>query len=198
MKTLNLVLLIFTCAISQIYAQGSIVFDQESSNDETYPYGGPAVQFYGTVGQSFTPTLSMVEFFRVKLYDIAPGNATGATLIGTLRSNAINGPVLGTTAPLVLNDGFAGSVNFLFTGAIAVVPNTTYFFQAVVQSGDNWGITTLLDSYSNGAFYGGNFPFSGTDLWFREGIVVPEPSILALFVMAGGVAVWRANRRRQR
>ena len=96
-----------------------------------------------------------------------------------LRSNAINGPIIGTTTPVSLADGFTGSVNYLFASAIAVVPNVTYFLQAVVQSGDNWGITALGDTYPAGVFYGGLTAFSGNDLWFREGIVVPEPTSAA-------------------
>ena len=181
--------------------QGTLVYDQESSSDESYPIGGVRIQFYGTVGQSFTPSLSTIGFVRLKLYDIAPGNALGATLMVNLRSTAINGPVLGTTTPVVLSNGFAGSVNFFFATAVPVVPNTTYFFETVVQSGDNWGITVRSDSlgdvnYPGGVFYGGLQPFIANDLWFREGVVVPEPSSALLLFLGGGTAAWIARRKR--
>src|SRR5438552_2131577 len=126
MKTQILMLSICACATGAVHAQGTLLFDQESSNDEAYPIGGVAIQFYGSVGQSFTPSLSGVGFFRVKVYDAAPANALGATLVGVLRSSAINGPIIGTTTPVVLNNGFAGSADFFFPTAVTVVPNTTY------------------------------------------------------------------------
>ena len=203
MKSLKFVLLSFICAAGAVQAQGTLVYDQESSNDETYPYGGVAIQFYGSVGQSFTPSLSGVGFFRVKVYDGAPGNGLGATLVGNLRSSAINGPILGTTTPVVLGNGFAGSVNFFFASAVPVNPSTTYFFETVVQSGDNWGITVRSESqgdanYPGGVFYGGLQPFTGSDLWFREGIIVPEPSTALLFVLGSGVAGLIMKRTRRR
>jgi hypothetical protein len=200
MKKLNLILLLSVLATNAAQSQGTLVFDQESSTDEAYPVGGPRIQFYGSVGQSFTPSLGTVGFVRLKLDDVAPGNFLGATLVVNLRSNAINGPLMGTTTPVVLADGFAGSVNFFFASAVAVVPNTTYFFQTIVQSGDNWGITVRQDSfgdvnYSGGVFYGGLGAFTGADLWFREGIVVPEPTSVSLLLIGVCWAGLSARRR---
>jgi len=178
-------------------AQGTLVYDQESSTDEDPPIGGVRIQFYGTVGQSFTPSLSTVGFVRLRLFDLDPGSGTGATLAVNLRSTAINGPLLGTTTPVVLGDGFTGATNFSFATAVPVVPTTTYFLEAVVQSGDNWGITVIGDSYSGGIIYGGLQPFTGNDLWFREGIIVPEPSSLVLLICGGGLAGWFARLRCQ-
>ena len=190
MKTLLLLLTTFAGAIGAAQAQGTFVYDQESSTDEVSPFGAVPIQAYGTVGQSFTPSLSTVGFVRLRQFDITPGNALGATLMVNLRSTAINGPIIGTTTPVVLNDGFAGSVNFFFASAVPVTPSTTYFMETVVLLGDNWGIRTLLDSYPSGSFYGGGFPYAGSDLWFREGIVVPEPSSVWLFCLGGGVVGW--------
>ena len=172
-------------------SQGTFVFDQQSSTDETYSSGGARIQFYGFVGQSFTPSLSTVGFIRVKLYDMAPANGVGATLVMNLRSNAINGPILGTTT-LVLGNGFSGSTNFIFPNAVPVSPSLTYFFETTVQAGDNWGITSLDnlpgDNYPNGFMYAGPNTFTGGDLWFREGIVVPEPASISL-VLIGVVSL---------
>lgn len=188
-------MLVFAVTLNASFAQGTLVFDQESSNDETYSDGGAFIQFYGSVGQSFTPSLSTVGFVRLKLYDVNPGNSLGATLVVNLRSNAINGPILGTATPIVFGDGFAGSVNFFFASAVAVVPNTTYLFEAVVQTGDSWVARTIGDFYSNGSFYGSGFPFSAADMWFREGIVVPEPASVSL-VFLGGMAAWFGSRKK--
>lgn len=195
MKTPSLFFLIFACATGTARSQGTFVYDQQSSSEETQPIGGSRIQFYGSVGQSFTPSLSAVGFVRVKLYDIAPGNTLGATLVMNLRANAINGTIIGTATPLVLTDGFAGSANFFFSTAVQVVPNLTYFFETTVLSGDNWGIRNRSDAqgdvnYPGGMFYGGTTPFFAADLWFREGIVVPEPSSVSLLLVGGGLAAW--------
>ena len=192
MKTLTTIMLVVYATLSAT-GQGTLVFDQESSADEAYPAGGVAIQFYGFVGQSFTPSLSTVGFVRFKLYDGLRNNSQGATLVTTLRSNSVNGTVLGTSSALVLADNFSGSANFLFPSPVAVVPGTTYFFQTVVQSGDNWGMTALGDTYSTGILYGGLQPFTGNDLWFREGIVVPEPGVGSILVIS---SVWVALVRR--
>lgn len=197
--TTGLLLLLLALAAGNSLGQGSLVYDQESSTDETYVGGGVGIQSYGTVGQSFTPSLTTVGFFRVRIWDIAPGNATGATLIGTLRASAINGPVLGTSASLTLGDSFSGATNFVFATPVAVTPGVTYFFQVAAQSGDNWGITLRSDSlgdvnYPGGTFYGGPTSFPGNDLWFREGIVVPEPSVCTLWGCSLGLWFWLRRR----
>lgn len=198
MKTIAACLLSILTAFAS-FGQGTLVFDQESSTDENYVGGGGTIQFYGTVGQSFTPSLATVGFFRVKLRD-QPDNFLGATLAVNLRSNAISGPLLGTTTPVVLADGFNSSVDFYLPSAVVVSPGRMYFFQVVVQSGDNVSIAIRQDSfgdanYSGGDFYGGGFPFTGADLWFREGIIVPEPSSLILLFVGGSLATWYHRRK---
>ena len=198
MKTRLLLLwLCLTGTVQFVCAQGTLVYDQESSIDETYPVGGGGIQFWGTVGQSFVPSLSAVEFVRLRLYDIETGNSLGANVIVNLRSDAINGTILGSSPVVSMTNGFRGSVNFVFANPIPVTPGTTYYFETVVQSGDNWGITIIGNTYPPGSFYGGQFPATGNDLWFREGIIVPEPSAMAL-VFGGGVLTWVMRKRRQR
>jgi hypothetical protein len=95
-----------------------------------------------------------------------------------------------------MGDAFYGSVNFSFANPVSVTPGTTYYFDVAVLSGDNWGFMSLGDTYSNGTFYGGQSPFPGADLWFREGIIVPEPSTLSL-MLTGSVMAGLLTRRRR-
>lgn len=178
------------CAGLSAVAQGTLVYDQQSSADETSSFSPVHIQFYGSVGQSFTPSLSRVDFVRLRLRDAAPGNSLGATLVVNVRSDSMSGPILGASTPIAFADNYNVAANFLFGSIVPVVSNTTYFLDVVVQTGDDWGLVTLGDTYPSGSFYGSGFPFSGADLWFREGILVPEPSSVLVLFMGGGVVGW--------
>ena len=66
----------------------------------------------------------------------------------------------------------------------------TYFFQPVVESGDTGDIVAYPYGYPGGtAFYSG-VADTGTDLWFREGML-PEPSGLLLIRFAFALLFWR-------
>ena len=57
--------------------------------------------------------------------------------------------------------------------------------------------TSLIGDYYSGgtaSFQGLPSP-DGTDLWFREGSVVPEPSTLPLAVIGAGALFWRLKQR---
>jgi hypothetical protein len=158
--------------------QGTLefIYDQQSSTVETPTPGAGAVLQIAMSAQSFTPTLTSVGFIRVKLSDGAPGGGRGATLIMNLRAESITGTILSSTDPVVLADRFAGVVDFIFPSPVAVTPGVEYYFEPIVQSGDTWIIDTGPYDYPDGtAFYQG-LPLVASDLWFREGIVVPEPS----------------------
>lgn len=185
----------FVAAAPLALSQGTYVYDQQSSTDEDFNLGGGAIQF-ASVGQSLAPVLGTVDFVRLKLYDIAPGNSLGANVVVNLRANAINGTILGTTPAVSMADGFRGSVNFIFANSISVTPDTTYYFDVFVQSGDNWGFMAMGDVYPRGSFYSGGFPTTGNDFWFREGVIVPEPSVVAL-LSGGGVFIWLIRKKQR-
>lgn len=179
-------------AAASALGQGTFIYDQQSS-DESVPGGsGGGIQAYQPMGQSFTPSLSSVGFVRFELADASPGNARGSTIYVNLRTNGITGPILASTEPVFLPDGFGdfnviGYTNFIFTTPVDVTPGITYCFQPVVQSAEDYVIVDSRQSYAGGAAYYFGQASSG-DLWFREGIVVPEPSSIALVVVGGLMA----------
>ena len=183
---------------SFVMAQGNFLYDQQSSTDETpYPNGaGPTIQqLVSPYGQSFTPTLSAIDFIRLNLNDRNPNNGLGASLFVNLRTNSIGGPVLSSTATVTLADGFTGVVNFAFLFSVTLSPGTVYYFEPVVQSGDQWNVIAGEYYYPDGtAFYQG-LALSGSDYWFREGIVVPEPSSACLILVGGGLLVYARKKR---
>ena len=178
---------LFFCLLAlSALAQGTLVYDQQSSTNETGVAAGALIQQVTPLGQSFTPTLSAVGFIRLALYDENPDNGVGVTLNLNLREGAsTSGTILATSAPLALGNGFSGRTNFLFNGAIPVTPGNVYLFELVIQTGDLWRVTSGEYNYPGGTAFANGFPAGGmTDLWFREGIVVPEPSVLTLLGVA--------------
>jgi hypothetical protein len=90
--------------------------------------------------------------------------------------------------------GTRGYVNFFFPIPVAVTPGVTYYFNPVVQSGDNWDIVGYNYGYAGGTAYFKGVADPLEDLWFREGIVVPEPSSALLISIGAGALVYVRRR----
>jgi hypothetical protein len=187
MRALPIFLIAIMVAALSVQAQGSFVYDQQSSTESFIAGGGIGIQAYNPMGQSFTPALSAVGFARFYMGDANFGNSLGATVYLNLRANSITGPILGTTDPVSMPDSFSAPVNFFFATPIAVVPGVTYFLQPAVQTGDFWH-ALIYDTYhyAGGTAFESGVPQLASDLWFREGIVVPEPSSALLLLLGGG------------
>jgi hypothetical protein len=100
------------------HAQGTFVYDQQSvTTDGTFAEGVETIQIAQPIGQSFTPTLDSINFIRLKLTDRA-ANGIGAAVHINLRSGSITGPIIASTAPVAMLDGFAGPTNFFFASSI--------------------------------------------------------------------------------
>jgi hypothetical protein len=206
MKTtiLNLTAAIFIAASLQAHAQGTLVYDQQSTNVPVSPFNNYVDGLYiqtAPLTQSFTPSLSAIGFVQFEFEDV-PGNGNnGATVYVNLWTGSPNinsATFVSSTTPVFMQDGFmndglgvAGVTNFYFSTPITLTPGQTYYLQPIVQSGDNpWAIVTIGDTYPNGQLYGsGAFFQPSTDLWFREGVTsVPEPTALALIGLSGILA----------
>jgi len=178
------------------HGQGSFLYDQQSATSQNVGGGGAPIQEDQPMGQSFTPTLTSVGFVQFEFLDFHLANGTGATVYVNLRAGSINGTILGSTAPVYMPDGFRSTpTNFFFSLPVAVTPGTTYYLQPVALPGsdDQYDvITSRLYNYTGGgAFYFGvPSPFADDDFWFREGILAPEPSSTALFLLPGGVFIY--------
>lgn len=178
--------------------QGTFIYDQQSSTTEIiWPYdAGAHIQQLSPYGQSFTPSLSAIGFARLNLNDNNPNNGLGAALCLNLRSNSINGSILAVTPLVVLTNGFTGPVNFLFSDEVPLAPSATYVFEVVLQSGsDFWNADAGEYNYPGGIVFANGTPSDGSDMWFREGIVVPEPSSVSLVLIGGGLVAWYRQKR---
>jgi PEP-CTERM motif len=184
-------LIVFTAVIAR--GQGTFIYDQQSAMSQANSGvgGGAPIQEDQPMGQSFTPSLSSVGFVQLEFLDFSPRNELGATVYVNLLADSITGPVIDSTAPVAMPDGAFNLIEiFFFSTPAAVTPGTTYYFQPmVVQPGsdDPWDVITASFNYPGGSFY-----FNGTadlslDLWFREGMVVPEPSASWLVLLGSGI-----------
>jgi hypothetical protein len=100
----------------------------------------------------------------------------------------------------VLPDNFGratiGHVNFLFPSSPVLTPGTAYFLEPVLQSGDLWQI--VYDThfgYSGGTGFFQGLSAPDFDMWFREGIIIPEPSSACL-VLTGMAVLLHLQRTR--
>ncbi len=205
-KILNLTAALLVAASLQTHAQGTLLYDQQSTNSPINPIGnedadGLNIQT-APLTQSFIPTLSAIGFVQFEFEDV-PGNGNnGATVyvnLWTGSPNTNSATLIGSTTPVYMPNGFvnsglgvAGVTNFYFSTLISLTTGQTYYLQPVVQSGDNpWDIVSLTyDAYSSGQLFANGSPFAHTiDMWFREGIdSVPEPSTLAVIGLSGILA----------
>jgi PEP-CTERM motif len=188
------------------YGQGTFVYDQQSAVEGVGGESGGFLQTGQPFGQSFTPALSSIDFVRFLVYDVFPNNDLGASIVVNLRSNSISGPVLASTLPLSLPDGFGsvtrGYTNFSFATSVPLAPGVTYYAQPVVLSGgDTWAaIGSDTFNYAGGTMFvnGAPRPPGYYDLWFREGIVVPEPSSATLVLLGSGILFYVRRAKKQR
>jgi len=106
-------------------------------------------------------------------------------------------PGYGVTGPGAL-DG-TGFTDFVFQNPVAVTPGTTYFLSVeALHPSSNWGYRKFSSGteYTAGTEYRGGNPGSG-DLWFREGIIIPEPSSAALLLFGSATLFFTRRHRRQ-
>jgi len=181
--------------------QGTFEYDQQSNTDETPPsfgQGGDMLQIPVPWGQSFTPSLSGVDFIRLKFDDPSPGDGVGATVYVNLRSGSISGSVIGSSAAVAMPNLFRGTATFVFPSTVPLATGVTYYFEPVVQPGRSWNIDGGPYNYPGGYAFVGGSPSGGSDFWFREGVIVPEPSSMALILLSAATAgyAWHARRER--
>jgi hypothetical protein len=176
--------------VSFACSQGTLVYDQQSTN---LIEGAAFLRSGQPMGQSFTPFLSSIDFIELNLYDSDSLSQSGATVYLNLRSGSITGSILASTAAVFLPDGFFGTASFSFSSPITVIPGVTYYFQPLIQSGDSMGSYVTDGSYTGGTAIYQSVPIVDRDLWFREGIVIPEPGTWVLLVVGCGLLAWRSR-----
>ncbi len=194
MKT-NFLLAILLMTTWFAFAQGTFFVDQQSTNTIE---GSASLQSNAPLGQSFTPTLSTVDFVMLNLYNGGPFYDTGGTVYVNLRSNSITGTILDSSGGVFMPYNFSGITNFFFSAPVPVAPGVTYYLEFVAEPGsDGFGSVVTDGSYPGGSAIANGVLITGRDLWFQEGVMaVPEPSAALLVLLGSGVLLYMPRRRR--
>ena len=174
-------------AVLAAQAQGTFVYDQQSATDGMATFLS-SINRGQPIGQAFTPSLGSVGFVQIQLVNVQ--NLTNATIAVNLWGDSLGGTLLGSSDPLSLPAGYGpDTANLLFASPVAVNPGSTYYLQPVIQAGGNnsWFVLTDFYNYSGGAlFIQGQPRTDGLTAWFREGIIVPEPTVMSLLLLGLG------------
>jgi hypothetical protein len=204
MKTTSFASSVILLSVAVAIGQGTFIYDQQAGPNppsglyETVPAAFGSFPPTYIVGESFTPTLSSVGFFTLALGTAPQSYEGGTTLYVNLRQGSITGPVLGTTAPiLVPANSPVSALTLSLPSPVPISPGTTYFFDLEIPYLNSFNGTTVNNSaltftggtnytYSGGELYVGGQAYPNNTLWFREGIVVPEPGSGALLLLACG------------
>ena len=150
--------------------------------------------------QSFTPTLSGIGFVQLQTVIAAldPGSL-GLTVVVQLREGGSLGPVIAATTPLFLQNLGTEFTPFFFPDNVPLTANQPYYFEPVVLGGGALDVAIKTPGpYDRGNLFLNGGPANPlSDLWFREGLVVPEPGT-GVFVLMGLVLLFGWSRRRNR
>ncbi len=188
--------LIATTAFSSAEAQGLLV---DQRNDDTISnslrFLSPAQGGPGSLpfGQEFTPSFAGVQWFEFLVNSVAPPASAGTFQVN-IRLNSVTGPIVGASEPVSVSFGVSqGTARADFGSLVPLVGGQQYVAELVPLSGLG------LYFFDSPNYSGGRLIMSGaptaTDLWFREGIIVPEPGAVRLGLVAALLAWLRIRLR---
>jgi hypothetical protein len=158
-----------------------LVVDQATGSLEDPLVNG--VILPGSFAQSFTPLLPSIDFIQVSLV-VEQTNAL--TFYFNLREGGPNSPIFASTVPAVLSNRGTEKKTFYFPNSVPLILGNIYFFEPVDASKGLMNINYLSpSSYTRGDLWSNGVKDPDADLWFREGVIVPEPSALLLVNFGG-------------
>lgn len=180
-------------AVTGVSASAAPLIDQSSGPEG--PTVGGLVIGANVVGQTFRPSLGSLDFVQVQ--GVVFPDAASAISRVVLRADGESGSLLAASAPLFIADGAVQSRTYLFETPVALTPGDRYYFGMELVSAGSPATEMVVsiidhgDPYPGGDLIVNGFVNPGMDLWFREGVTIPEPSIqrlLGLGAIAAGIA----------
>jgi hypothetical protein len=148
------------------------------------------------LGQEFTPQFDRVDFVQLLICC----EQYQESIFVRIREGSMAGPVLGTSAFFDFDDMLA---TFRFGPPIELIPGDVYVIEIVNTNFVGQSMVVFGDPISqpNSVYEGGRMILAGqanpgADLWFQEGMGIPEPS--TGFMLALGLAALRPATRRLR
>jgi hypothetical protein len=192
---LRIAVLLALIATHLTLGQGTFIFDQQSSDESRILEGGFGLGVgTGTGVQSFTPRFDSIGFLKLVVFvDAASKFAVN------VRSGSPSGPILGTTDTLTVPKTSSQTpITLHFSTQVGLTPGTTYYLEPTALL--NGGLVNQsLYQYPGGTLFFDGVPNQQTyDMWFREGIVVPEPAAVSLTLVAGFSVLWSKRKRSTR
>jgi hypothetical protein len=173
-----------------LYAQ---VFQIDQSNDGV-------TNFYFSltsqpIGQEFIPSFTSLNAVVLRTYG-SDGPVTASFQV-RIHPGSLAGPVAGVSDQAFRSDGWPAYTQFSFPASVSLTPGSTYVMELVLTSGAPawWGVGyNPWAGYSQGRMILSGSPSSTYDLWFQEGVVIPEPGVQVLYLL--GIASLVFARRR--
>ncbi len=151
---------------------------------------------FAPLGQTFTPTLSGLNFVTIKLgAGLSPFE--GAIAAIEIRTG-VNGALVGTSKPTTIPasqfDMRLTDYRFDFAQTAVLTPGGLYSWTVKPISGMVMVGGSEAD-YERGEYVRWGERETGLDMYFIEGLIVPEPSALPLAAIGfGGIVRRRASR----
>jgi len=180
----KLVIVAMLCICCQVFG---VIIDQ--SNLVASPLGTNAGgSGWAWYGQSFTPTLTGLDFVEFKLVGLNDDSSSTTMVVDILDSvsgtNGMEGTVLATSesvSVVTALDGYA-IYTFNFASTVSLTSGHTYVARVRSLSG-NFGIMiTASDVYAGGQYLLSSESYVYTNFYdaiFTEGMI-PEPATIAL------------------
>jgi hypothetical protein len=170
----------------------NLIFDQRSGSDSLVLNGIPVQDNH--LIQSFTPEVAAIGFvqFQAVLY---PEGGSSLTRVN-LRQGGTDGQIMARTDSLRIEDNGLFVRTYYFPDNVPIEPGQMYWLDVELQSLAAPALSISFEllypsSYERGDLYTRGSPSPGFDLWFREGVVVPEPSSLVLCALGAVVILGR-------
>jgi len=152
------------------------VIDQQNTTGR-FGIGG----IVGTgVGQSFTPTLNLLNAAAFQLQ--VNGSGTATVELQVFDGSGFAGTLLGTSAPIIFSNTSTRPFEFIFSDPVSLDPGNVYTFCLFETSGSTSYST--LTSQTDPSPYGGGITFTalgmplpGNDVVFAEGLTGPANTV---------------------